>query len=77
MTDTLLNAFIYLAAAVIAVPIAKRLGYPEDWRTPAPPADDLGERPDLDQLGPFRWSPASAGSAFCVPRLQTTRHRLC
>lgn len=41
-------------------PVAKRLGYPEDWRKPVPPADDLGERPDLDQLGPFRWSPPTA-----------------
>lgn len=43
-------------------PIAKSLGFPEDWRTPDPPATDLGERPDLDSLGPFRWSPPSAPS---------------
>ena len=41
-------------------PVAKALGYPEDWREANPPAKDLGERPDLDELGPFRWSPPSA-----------------
>ncbi|MDF1851640.1 MAG: redoxin domain-containing protein [Verrucomicrobiales bacterium] len=42
--------------------IASSLGLPEDWRTPPAPTDDLGERPDLDSLGPFRWSPPSAPS---------------
>ncbi|MBL9160437.1 MAG: redoxin domain-containing protein [Verrucomicrobiales bacterium] len=41
-------------------PIAREFGYPEDWRTPAPAAKDLGPRPKLDDLGPFRWSPPTA-----------------
>lgn len=41
-------------------PLARTFGYPEDWRTPRPAADDLGERPELDSLGPFRWSPPEA-----------------
>lgn len=40
--------------------IAKSFGYPADWRTAPAPAKDLGERPDLDSLGPFRWTPPSA-----------------
>ena len=28
-----------------------------DWRTPGKPAEDLGQRPPLDDLGPFRWQP--------------------
>lgn len=40
--------------------IAKSLGYLGDWRKPAKLADDLGDRPDLDQIGPFRWSPPTA-----------------
>ena len=41
-------------------PVAETFGYPADWRTPQAPAKDLGERPALDQLGPFRWSPPAA-----------------
>ncbi len=41
-------------------PIAKKLGLPEDWRIEFQPADDVGERPSLDTLGPFRWSPSPA-----------------
>jgi peroxiredoxin/tetratricopeptide (TPR) repeat protein len=41
-------------------PVAKQLGLPDDWRQAPPPPDDLGERPDLDSLGPFRWSPSPA-----------------
>ncbi|MEO0415322.1 MAG: redoxin domain-containing protein, partial [Verrucomicrobiota bacterium] len=41
-------------------PIAEELEWPVDWRTPAPVAKDIGKRPDLDSLGPFRWSPPAA-----------------
>lgn len=41
-------------------PIAAELGLPADWRRPRVPAKDLGERPALDSLGPFRWSPQPA-----------------
>lgn len=40
--------------------IADEIGFPADWRVQMPPADDLGEQPPLDSLGPFRWSPAPA-----------------
>lgn len=41
-------------------PIAKEFGYPEDWRLAPEAPKDLGERPDLDSLGPFRWTPPAA-----------------
>jgi len=41
-------------------PIAEKLGLPEDWRVEFKPANDVGERPSLDTLGPFRWSPMHA-----------------
>jgi peroxiredoxin len=47
-------------------PMAKAFGYPEDWRLTKPPADDIGERPNLDELGPFQWSPPSA-HPFSLP----------
>lgn len=40
--------------------IAATLGIEGDWRLPAPPADDLGERPNLDSLGPVHWEPRQA-----------------
>jgi len=41
--------------------IARALGVEgEDWRQAYKPASDLGERPPLDQLGPFRWHPSPA-----------------
>lgn len=40
-------------------PIAKELGAPEDWRNIKTPTD-TGNRPSLDSLGPFRWSPSPA-----------------
>lgn len=43
-------------------PIATELGLPEKWKTPKTPAKDLGERPTLDSLGPFRWSPPKAAN---------------
>jgi peroxiredoxin len=40
--------------------IAGEFGYPEDWRVVQQPLADVGQRPDLDTLGPFRWSPSPA-----------------
>ncbi|HJT31606.1 MAG TPA: peroxiredoxin family protein [Pirellulales bacterium] len=40
--------------------LAPKLGLPADWRTPNKPADDVGDRPELDSLGPFRWRPSPA-----------------
>lgn len=41
-------------------PIAAELGIPADWRLPRTLPADLGTRPNLDALGPFRWSPVEA-----------------
>ena len=41
-------------------PIAEDLGLPPDWRVPAPKKKDVGKRPNLDSLGPFRWEPYNA-----------------
>jgi peroxiredoxin len=40
--------------------VAQRLALPEDWREPWVPATDVGERPVLESLGPFRWQPSPA-----------------
>ena len=40
--------------------IAKEFGLPEKWQLPIEAAKDLGPRPELDSLGPFRWSPSKA-----------------
>ena len=41
-------------------PLAIELEYGADWLKKAKPAIDLGFRPPLDSLGPFRWSPSAA-----------------
>ena len=41
-------------------PLAAEFGYPTDWRIITAPATDVGNRPDLDSLGPFRWQPMPA-----------------
>src|SRR5262249_22630195 len=38
-------------------PVAQSLGLPEDWRLAAAEKSDVGLRPVLDTLGPFRWQP--------------------
>lgn len=50
-----------------AAPLFKRLsvaaaglGLPIDWRLPAPVLKDIGPRPPLDLLGPFRWHPVAS-----------------
>jgi peroxiredoxin len=40
--------------------LADAIELPEDWREPVHPASDVGERPPLDSLGPFRWHPSPA-----------------
>jgi peroxiredoxin len=37
--------------------LASALGYSGDWRLPYKAAGDIGARPDLDSLGPYRWHP--------------------
>ena len=41
-------------------PSPKNSSLPEDWRVEFQPAGDVGDRPSLDTLGPFRWSPSPA-----------------
>ncbi len=41
-------------------PLAQRQGWGADWRLPRQEPADLGERPDLDTLGPLCWHPSPA-----------------
>jgi peroxiredoxin len=40
--------------------VAVGLGQSAEWRVPRKPAADLGWRPKLESLGPFRWQPVPA-----------------
>ncbi|MFO1500233.1 MAG: peroxiredoxin family protein [Verrucomicrobiota bacterium] len=40
--------------------VARSLDLPEDWREPRVQPDDVGHRPPLESLGPFRWHPGAA-----------------
>jgi peroxiredoxin len=53
---------IDLSAAPFArlTPIAVELGWGEQWVLSKTPAADVGIRPALDSLGPFRWQPSPA-----------------
>ncbi len=37
--------------------VAQSLGQAQPWASTYKPAEDLGPRPELDTLGPYRWSP--------------------
>ena len=39
---------------------ATEFGYPEDWRLSYKKYDDLGKRPSLSDIGPFRWQPVQS-----------------
>ena len=41
-------------------PVAKDLKWPADWRAKPVTTADVGERPNLNKLGPFRWQPSPA-----------------
>ncbi|MEM7560128.1 MAG: redoxin domain-containing protein, partial [Planctomycetota bacterium] len=41
-------------------PIAVDLGWGDEWVKEVELRDDIGDRPALDSLGPFRWSPSPA-----------------
>ncbi len=43
-------------------PLADELGLPADWRIAREAALDVGVRPGLETLGPFRWQPTPATS---------------
>ncbi|MEZ5303726.1 MAG: redoxin domain-containing protein [Verrucomicrobiales bacterium] len=49
-----------LAIFARIAPIAKELGFGDDWRAKGEIAADFGERPSLDSLGPKHWSPTPA-----------------
>jgi peroxiredoxin len=56
-------------------PIAKELGYSEDWKVITPLKPDTGVRPSLDSLGPFRWQP-SPSPAWTLQDASGTHHSL-
>ena len=41
-------------------PMVQKVALAADWRVQPAPAKDLGQRPELDSLGPFRWQPSPA-----------------
>ena len=41
-------------------PLAEERGLGSDWRAPDVPAEDVGERMDLAELGPLNWTPPIA-----------------
>ena len=43
-------------------PVAAGLNLPADWRLSPELRTDVGDRPSLDQLGPFRWEPVPAAA---------------
>lgn len=59
-----ISGFVDLTAPAFAhlAPIAKALELPEDWRIHKPRNSDVGSRPELASLGPFRWQPSPAPS---------------
>ena len=60
LRDVAANADLDSPLLTRLVPFAKEQGWPDDWRNPTPPRTDVGERPALDAIGPFRWSPSPA-----------------
>lgn len=57
-----LAAFAELETPLLAelADVAKHAGTEGDWRIAYESPQDLGERPELDSLGPFNWSPYAA-----------------
>ena len=51
-------------------PLAESLGLSADWRKPQTTAKDVGLRPNLDDLGPFRWQPSTAPTWSLTDRNQ-------
>jgi peroxiredoxin/tetratricopeptide (TPR) repeat protein len=56
------HADLDLPALTRLAPIAQSFGWPADWRTASAPRRDVGDRPTLESLGPFRWHPTAAPS---------------
>jgi len=47
-------------------PIVEEFGFPDNWRKAPVVAEDLGDRPDINTLGPFRWHPPKSPD-FTLP----------
>lgn len=56
-------------------PIAKELGFSEAWTTTRELPADIGARPPLDALGPFRWQPVAAAE-WSLPDVQNNTRSL-
>ncbi len=56
-------------------PIAKELGFSEDWTIARELSADIGARPPLDALGPFRWQPVAAAD-WSLPDVQNQSRSL-
>ena len=58
-----ISTFIDIKASPVftrLTPFAMQHGLAEDWRDIQPPKADVGNRPPLESLGPFRWQPPVA-----------------
>jgi len=58
-------------------PYIEKLGLTDRWKASADPASDVGDRPSLDSLGPFRWSPSMAPIWSAVSsegEMRSTKH---
>ena len=57
--------------------VIEKLEMKKQWRVAAKPPTDIGDRPSLDSLGPFRWSPPKA-PIWSAPgsdgELKSTKH---
>ncbi len=69
-----ISASIDLDSKVFArlQPVAKQCGVADDWRMACEPNDDLGSRPEISSLGPFRWRPSEAPEWELVDSQDTT-----
>jgi len=56
-------------------PIAVELGWGEQWTVAQKIADDIGARPPLSSLGPFRWQPVAA-PAWTLPDVDNKSRQL-
>lgn len=69
------QADLNLPVFVRLEPMVREWGWPQDWRTAAAPGKDVGERPALATLGPFRWHPSPA-PAWQLSDEQGRKHAL-
>jgi peroxiredoxin len=54
--------------------LALGLGHEGDWRGEYKPADDIGQRPNLDNLGPYRWQPYAMPDFVVKDQLEQDVH---